>query len=114
MKIVKRMALGALSAATSVLIACAYGMSYSWGGYVRDSDTSDPIPGIRVDCEKDTQQVATATTNANGYYEFGEGVECDQLLFTDVDGADNGSYDATQITLVDGGSTDVEMEPSDS
>ncbi len=97
MKIVKRIALGALTAVSGVLIACAYGMSYSWRGQVRDSSTQQPIPGIQVGCVHNGQEVANTTTDTDGYYSMSESLDCDELTFTDVDGADNGQYDATSI-----------------
>jgi hypothetical protein len=113
MKILKRLALGALSGVSGVLIACAYGVSYSWGGQVRDAVTSDPIPGIRVGCERDGQEVDSTTTGPDGEYRFNGETHCDELQFTDVDGAENGSYDATQITPGENETNDVELMPTD-
>lgn len=112
MKVLKRMLLGAVTAASGVLIACAYGMTYSWRGRVLDHSTSQPIPGIRVTCESSGSTQGTTTTNANGEWSFGD-IYCDQLVFTDVDGAANGAYDAT--TLESPSSYDdivTELEPT--
>ncbi len=97
MKILKRLALGAIGAASGVLIACAYGMSYSWYGQVRDSDTGQTIEGIQVDCVNGGQTIASTTTGSQGMYNISESHDCESLEFVDVDGATNGTYDATQI-----------------
>ena len=96
MKVMKRLLLGMVTAASGVLIACAYGMTMAWRGRVVDSGTSQPIPGIRVTCEHLGITQGTATTNANGEWALGN-ISCDQLTFTDVDGAANGAYDATTL-----------------
>lgn len=96
MKVLKRMLLGAVTAASGVLIACAYGMTYSWRGRVLDRTTSQPIPGIQVTCEDSGSTLGTTTTDANGEWSFGD-ISCAQLTFTDVDGAANGAYDATAL-----------------
>ena len=96
MKIMKRVILGLVTAASGVLIACAYGMTYSWRGRVVDSVTNQPIPGIRVTCEDSGGVQGTATTNADGEWNLGD-IYCEKLTFTDVDGAANGTYDATTV-----------------
>jgi len=96
MKVMKRMILGLVTAASGVLIACAYGMTYAWRGQVVDSVTNQPIPGIQVTCEGSDGVQGTATTNANGEWSLGD-IICEKLVFTDVDGAANGTYDATTV-----------------
>lgn len=115
MKIIKRLALGAVTAASGVLIACAYGMSYAWRGQVTDRSTNQPVPGIQVECEDGGQGVATTYTDASGYYEISDNFNCDRLVFTDVDGADNGAYDATQIDSpsLETNDNDVALAPVD-
>lgn len=114
MKILKQLALGALTAASGVLIACAYGVSYVWSGRVLGRDTQQPIPGIRVECVSGTSgTVATTTTDADGHFRI-SGPYCEALRFTDVDGAQNGAYDATTLEepsgVTDG--NQVELEPT--
>lgn len=112
MKVLKRMLLGVVTAASGVLIACAYGMTYSWRGRVVDHTTTQPIPGIRVTCVGSGSTQGTTTTDSNGEWQFGN-IYCEQLTFTDVDGAANGAYDATTLENPSSGNPIItELEPT--
>lgn len=91
----KVFALFSLSAVAFTFQAC-YGMpqddwvSVDIKGYVNDSQTREPIPGIRVRVDGNG---SSAYTDAEGFFVVrAEPDSVYTLNFTDVDGEDNGLY----------------------
>jgi hypothetical protein len=112
MRTLKRLVLSAVTATTGVLVACAYGMFYSWTGRVRDATTQQGIPGIRVSCLVGGSVVDTGTTDGQGSYDLDRSGDCEQLRFEDVDGAANGTYDGTTVDLPQESGLVVDLTPA--
>ena len=105
----KGLLLGVVTGLSGVFIACAYGFRYWWDGVVRDKDTQEPIPGIKVACVVGDREVVSELSAQNGSFSIGRDDGCDNFVFSDVDGAVNGSYATLTTSLDEGGQNVVEL-----
>jgi hypothetical protein len=115
MRWLARVALAALSSVVSVFMACAYGTPWRYvkSGRVVGAGTSVGIPGIQVGCALGGELATFVTTEADGQFTLGVADTCDDLRFTDVDGAANGEYQAAVLpfTAADEHDLLVELDP---
>src|SRR5512140_485932 len=115
MRWLTRAALAALSSVVSVFIACAYGTPWRYvkSGRVVGVGTSVGIPGIRVGCAVGATFSDVANTDADGLFTLHVEDACDEVRFTDVDGAANGAWQETVLPFVAADETGllVELDP---
>ena len=86
----------------------AYGcpwVTYSVKGRVAN-DAGEPVKGIDVGLEHDNHDIGTFTTNENGEFVIEQGSTFDInpngkeiLVFTDIDGEENGSYETQEVEV---------------
>ena len=98
----KILLLSAVTAISGVFVACAYGFRYWWDGIVQDKTTKAPIPGIKVACMIDGRESTSETTGRDGSFSIGLDSSCQSFVFSDVDGAANGSYATETVSLKEG------------
>jgi hypothetical protein len=88
-----------------VLLAACYGVraAFDYAGKVLDKDTQEPVPGMKVSCERlvsadagvsggSSAVAASMLSGAQGDFSIDSMEACDLLVARDVDGAQNGSY----------------------
>jgi len=102
----KKLLSGLLATGSTLVLAACYGVSsheqYSLRGSVMDSQTGRGIAGVEV-CASQRRYSACALTEEGGWYDL----DVDPGLFhadydlcaTDVDGAENGVYEAQCRTI---------------
>jgi hypothetical protein len=112
MRWLARAALAALSSFVSVFIACAYGTPWRYvkSGRVVGAGTSVGIPGIQAGCALGGGLAAVATTDAEGLFTLHIDDTCDELRFSDVDGAANGAYQQAVLPFVAADETELLVE----
>jgi hypothetical protein len=112
MRWLTRAALAALSSVVSVFMACAYGVPWRFekSGRVVTAGTSVGIPGIQAGCVLGGGLAASATTDADGHFTLHIDDTCDELRFTDVDGAANGAWQQTVLPFVASDETALVVE----
>jgi hypothetical protein len=116
MRWLARAALAALGSVVSVFIACAYGTPWRYvkEGRVVDATTGEGIPGIQAGCLLAGGLVSSDLSDGEGRFALRVDSRCDEVGFTDVDGADNGAYAPQALPFTEGDETDllIELEPA--
>jgi hypothetical protein len=94
-----------------VVIAACYGAYYGFqrGGRVADATSRQGVGGIRVTCRVGDRVTSQAVSRADGWYSLTEDQPCDEVLFEDVDGAENGSYLPASVPAPPAGDVNVEL-----
>ncbi len=87
---------------------CEYGtpwVTFSVKGKVTNA-AGEPVKGIDVGMEHDNHDYGTFTTNENGEFAIEQGSAFgintkrkEVLVFTDIDGEENGSYETTKVEV---------------
>jgi hypothetical protein len=99
-----------------VFIACAYGVPwrYAKAGRVVDAAAGEGIPGIQAGCVLAGAVREADVSGADGGFALHIETRCDELRFTDVDGAENGAYATQAIPFTEGDEYDllIELEPA--
>jgi len=95
-----------------VVIAACYGMYYEFTRYGRviDRTTRASISGIKVTCRSGVEATETYS-DGDGEFWIEAEESCDVVLFEDVDGAANGSYQTRSVPLAEL-PTEVELDPT--
>jgi hypothetical protein len=112
---VSRLLLKTITAAAPVFMAACYGppIGFYKAGTVVDSVSGAGIPGVQVECLEGGQVMDTRATGTDGSFVMSTDASCDQLRFTDIDGAANGSYTAQTVAAVDDGTElTVQLAPT--
>ena len=110
MRALPRILLTIVGAVSPLVIAACYGprVGYLREGRVTDKLTHAAVAGIQVSCGRGEMQ-ARALTGPDG--RFAVGGSCQQVEFTDVDGATGGAYQDSSVPAQDIG--EVELAPVD-
>jgi len=110
---VARFFLWIVTGVTSFAIAACYGVMYAYQrtGRVTDAVTHAGIDGIQVECLVDGAVHTGSSTFGGGSFYLDYDTPCDQVQFTDVDGAANGTYQPRTVPLPATGDIDVELTP---
>jgi hypothetical protein len=92
MRLVARCFLWLLTVAVPVVIAACYGPMYrfSKSGKVIDSQTKEGINNIQVTCLRNGYEQDVAYSLTTGQFDIYYDAACDELLFEDIDGEENG------------------------
>lgn len=96
-----RKALWVVTAVSPVVIAACYGMEYMFSrhGVVVDRSTGVGIDGIKVTCRSATYGDTSGYSSYSGQFWLENDEPCDAVVFEDVDGAANGSYQFRSVPL---------------
>ncbi|MBI5502459.1 MAG: hypothetical protein HY907_19605 [Deltaproteobacteria bacterium] len=110
---VARFFLWIVTGVTSFAIAACYGVMYAYQrtGRVTDAVTHAGIDGIQVNCLVGGVVHSGSSTYDGGRFYLDYDSPCDQVQFTDVDGATNGSYLPRTVAPPPSGELDVELTP---
>jgi hypothetical protein len=110
---VARFLLWIVTGAIPFVIAACYGVLYQYqrNGKVLDAVTRNGIEGIEVNCMVGDAVESTNISYSGGAFYLEYNTPCDEVRFTDVDGATNGSYQSRTIPLPASGDIVVELTP---
>jgi hypothetical protein len=110
---VARFLLWIVTGAVPFVIAACYGVMYSFSrsGRVVDAVTHQGIEGIQVTCRIGGMSGSVTSSWTDGNFLLDYDQPCDEVQFVDVDGAANGSYQATTVPFPASGDLLVEMTP---
>ena len=111
---VARFLLWIVTGAVPFVIAACYGVMYSFSrnGRVVDAVTHTGIQGIQVTCRAGGYVQSMANSATDGSFVIDYDQPCETVELTDVDGAANGSYQATTVPFTSSGDLLlVEMTP---
>ena len=89
---VRRALLWILTTAVPVVLSACYGVMYGFrrAGRVVDGATGKAIPGIKIQCLNDRNEVVGSDTTSDGPFYVKTTEPFTTVVFTDMDGEENG------------------------
>jgi hypothetical protein len=101
MKPIAKFLLWLIGVAIPVFIAACYGLParFSKSGKVIDSESEQGIDNIQVTCLVNGKEEYVTNSYDNGNFTLWYNTPCDKLSFEDVDGENNGLYQARTMTF---------------
>ena len=111
MRIAARWMLKALAAAVPVTIAaCSGALMETRNGRVVDQASGTGIKGIEVECSYGDGGGPVSTSADDGSFTLSYDVPCDNLVVSDVDGAENGGLYQSRTIPFPAGTGDITIE----